>query len=238
MERPPQQSRIAGSKKIGTLLAGELVKKGFDVGWSSQFHHSTGLGHAFTFTLDYLDWDRKGFPYPLIPFQVNCYGEDMRMPALGANEWIGRLPDRSEVDKILSKGGVLPPQAPPVWRCYDLGKAVAEIIAASPYRACIIGSSSWSHASLTDLHGFLWGDVESDREHYDQLKAGRFDQWRNLDPDKLRSSGQHEMRNWICLAGAMEGREAQILTYAESYIFNSSKCVALFPPRARDGDIL
>jgi hypothetical protein len=124
--------------------------------------------------LDYLDWDRKGFPYPLIPFQVNCYGEDMRMPALGANEWIGRLPDRSEVDKILSKGGVLPPQAPLVWRCYDLGKAVAEIIAASPYRACIIGSSSWSHASLTDLHGFLWGDVESDREHYEQLKAGRF----------------------------------------------------------------
>jgi hypothetical protein len=238
MERPPQQSRIAGSKKIGTLLAGELVNKGFDVGWSSQFHHSTGLGHAFTFTLDYLDWDRKGFPYPLIPFQVNCYGEDMRMPALGANEWVGRLPDRSEVDKTLSKGGVLPPQAPPVWRCSELGKAVAEIIAASPYRACIIGSSSWSHASLTDLHGFLWGDVESDREHYDQLKAGRFDQWRNLDPDKLRSSGQHEMRNWICLAGAMEGREAQILTYAESYIFNSSKCVALFPPRARDGDIL
>jgi hypothetical protein len=112
---------------------------------------------------------------------------------------------------------------------------VAEIIAASPYRACIIGSSSWSHASLTNLHGFLWGDVDSDREHYEQLKAGRYDQWRNLDPDKLRASGQHEMRNWICLAGAMEGREAQILAYAETYIFNSCKCVALFPPEsARD----
>jgi hypothetical protein len=33
----------------------------------------------------------------------------------------------------------------------------------------------------------------------------------------------------------MEGREAQILAYAETYIFNSCKCVALFPPEnARD----
>ena len=33
---------------------------------------------------------------------------------------------------------------------------------------------------------------------------------------------------WICLAGAMEGRQADVLSYAESYVFNSSKCVALF----------
>ena len=161
---PPQQSRVEGSKKIGTVLAGELVNKGFDVSWSSQFHHSTGLGHAFTFTLDYLDWDRKGFPYPLIPFQVNCYGEDMRMPSLGANEWIGRLPDRSEVDKLLTEGGVLPPQAPPIWRCYDLGKAVAEIIAASPYRACIIGSSSWSmplSPTCMAFCGVMWIPIAS-----------------------------------------------------------------------------
>jgi hypothetical protein len=46
-----------------------------------------------------------------------------------------------------------------------------------------------------------------------------------------------EMRNWICLAGAMEGREAQILAYAETHIFNSCKCVALFPPE-NAGDAL
>ena len=79
------------------------------------------------------------------------------------------------------------------------------------------------------MHGYMWGDVDSDREHLEQLKRGEFHKWRELDAAQIRSSGQHEMRNWICLAGAMEGRPVEVLSYAESYIFNSSKCVALFP---------
>jgi hypothetical protein len=53
-------------------------------------------------------------------------------------------------------------------------------------------------------------------------------EWRDIDPEQMRRSGQHEMLNWICLAGAAEGRTPEVLTYSESYIFNSSKCVALF----------
>ena len=30
----------------------------------------------------------------------------------------------------------------------------------------------------------------------------------------------------------MEGRRAEVLAYAETYIFNSCKCVALFPVEA------
>jgi len=231
MERPPMQSKFKGSKKIGTMIATGLVNRGFEVGWSSKLHHTSGLGHAFTYTFEYLDWERKGFEYPIIPFHVNCYGEDMRMPSLGSDEWIGRLPDPDDLAKRLEGGECLPPGSPPPWRCYDLGKAVGQIINESPYRAVIIGSSSWSHASLTSMHGFLWGDVDSDRQRYEELKAGQHHLWRELDPARLRASGQHEMRNWICLAGAMEGRKAKVLTYAESYIFNSCKCVALFPTK-------
>jgi hypothetical protein len=43
-------------------------------------------------------------------------------------------------------------------------------------------------------------------------------------------SGQHEFLNWICLAGAMEGRKANVLAWAETYTINSCRCVALFPP--------
>ena len=32
------------------------------------------LAHAFLNTVLFLDYDRQGFPYPVIPFQVNCYG--------------------------------------------------------------------------------------------------------------------------------------------------------------------
>jgi hypothetical protein len=49
----------------------------------------------------------------------------------------------------------------------------------------------------------------------------------------MRASGQHEMLNWICLAGAMEGRKASLQLFVESYIFNSDKALALFPPALR-----
>jgi hypothetical protein len=219
IEMPPMQPTVRGSQQIGTWVTNELIERGFDMSCSWKPHHMPNLGHAFTGTLDYLDWDRRGFPYQVIPFHVSCYGEDLRVPSAGGAEATGRLGGGAAVQ---------PPMAPPPWRCYDAGKAVAEAIQASPYRAAIIGSSSWSHASLTNMHGYMWGDVESDREHLEQLKAGQLRQWRDLDPEQIRRSGQHEMRNWICLAGAMEGRSAEVLAYSESYVFNSSKCVAVF----------
>jgi len=187
---------------------------------SWKLHHMANLGHAFTGTLDYLDWDRQGFPYPVVPFHVSCYGEDLRVPTPEADDATGR---------IMEGVAIRPPVSPPPARCYDVGKAVADAIEASAYRAVVIGSSSWSHASLTDMHGYMWGDVDSDREHFEQLKAGQLRDWRELDPEQIRRSGQHEMRNWICLAGSVEGRTPEVLAYSESYVFNSSKCVALFP---------
>jgi hypothetical protein len=105
---------------------------------------------------------------------------------------------------------------------------VAAVLEESPYRTVIVGSASWSHASLTALHGHLWPDVDADRACLEQLRHGKFAAWRDLDAARLQASGQHEMRNWICLAGAMEGRQADVLAWAETYVFNSSKCVAVF----------
>ncbi|MBV9121137.1 MAG: extradiol ring-cleavage dioxygenase [Chloroflexi bacterium] len=211
--RAPLQTTVLGSRRIGTMLASELVNRGFDVACSWKLHHRETLAHAFYNTVDYLDWNRQGFPYPVIPFHVNCYGADLSVPVES---------DNGQTEPVA------PVVSPPPWRCYDTGKALAEIIAASPYRGAIVGSSSWSHASLTGMHGHMWGDVESDREHLEQLRRGDFRAWRDLSADQVRQSGQHEMRNWICLAGAMEGRDAEVLSYAETYVFNSSKCLALF----------
>ncbi|MBM4261500.1 MAG: hypothetical protein FJ143_14820 [Deltaproteobacteria bacterium] len=73
-----------------------------------------------------------------------------------------------------------PPPAPPPWRCYDLGKAVAEVIKQSPWRAVVIGSSSWSHASLTKKNYLLWPDVETDRQRLADLKSGEQRKWRSV----------------------------------------------------------
>ena len=45
-----------------------------DVAYAYQPLHHEGIGHAFVNTVLFLDYDRTGFPYPILPFQVNCYG--------------------------------------------------------------------------------------------------------------------------------------------------------------------
>ena len=55
-------------------LAGALIDDGFDVAYAYKALHEQGLGHAFLNTLLYLDYDRIGFDYPVIPFAINCYG--------------------------------------------------------------------------------------------------------------------------------------------------------------------
>ena len=214
---------IQGHRDAGNHLASELIKSGFDVGCSWKLNHGSEYGHAFTTTVRYLDMDNVGFPYPVVPISVNCYGNHMRIPGPGQERAVGRLQENMPV---------IPPPSPPPWRCYDLGQAVSRVISDSPWRAVVIGSSSWSHASLTSKNHFLWPDVDTDRKRMADLESGQQSKWRELTSEELIDSGQHEMLNWICLAGAMDGRKAEIVSYAEGYIFNSSKCVALFPATA------
>jgi hypothetical protein len=206
---------VQGHEPAASHLAGELIGAGFDVACAYAMHHRQVLGHAFTRTVLYLDYDREGFPYPVIPFHVNCYGRELRV----------RGEDRDAL-------GSTPPPSPPPWRCYDLGKAVRRILEASPWRAAIIGSSSWSHATLTPKHHYLYPDMEADRQRFQELASGDLRCWRDLDPEQIRDSGQHEILNWVCLAGAMEGRQCEVLAHAETYIFNSTKSVVVFPAEA------
>jgi hypothetical protein len=218
--KPPDlRVQLKGSREAGSYLARQLILSGFDVAYSYRFHHAEVLNHAFARTALYLDYDQLGFPYPIVPFHVNCYGSDLVPPDfISDGRPVGPRDDRRQ-----------PPPAPPPWRCYDLGQQVAAIIEASPWRAAVIGSSSWSHAFLTRNFPAGHHDVEADRQLLEDLLSGRQACWRDVTQDAYREAGQHEFLNWVCLAGAMHGRRAEILAYGKTYIFASDKCVALFP---------
>jgi hypothetical protein len=132
--------------------------------------------------------------------------------------------------KVNLEEGEVPPPAPSPDRCFDLGHKIRGLLEESPWRAVVIGSSSWSHAFLTRKNYGLYPDVESDRARLDDLKSGRHTDWRELSLDTLVDAGQHEFLNWICLAGAMADRRAEVIAWEETYIFNSDKCAALFRP--------
>jgi hypothetical protein len=196
-----------------------LLDAGVDVSYAYRpLHHP--LGHAFMNTLLFLDYDRQGFPYPVVPFSINCYGRKV-ISQQGGQSSFAELPTEAQLD----------PPSPAPWRCFDLGRATARAMAQSPWRVALVASSSWSHAFLTPKNYLLHPDVEADRALYEKLRAGDWEAWRKTPLASLEESGQQEMLNWMCLAGAMAelGRRPDATKFVETYIFNSSKCFASFP---------
>jgi len=208
-----------GHRAAAKALVTGLLAEGLDVSYAYRpLHHP--IGHAFMNTLLYLDYDRQGFPYPVVPFSINCYGRKV-ISQQGGQSSFADLPTEAQLD----------PPSPAPWRCFDLGRATARAMAKSPWRVALVASSSWSHAFLTPKNHLLHPDVEADRALYDKLRAGDYEAWRKTPLASMEESGQQEMLNWMCLAGAMAelGRRPDNTTFVETYIFNSSKCFASFP---------
>ena len=213
---------VKGHRAAGKYLASALLQEGIDVAYAYKpLHHP--LGHAFANSVLFLDYDRKGFDYPLVPFAVNAYGR-LLIAARGAP----RLP--SEGGAQLSESELDPP-APQRWRCCEVGAATARALARSPWRVAIIASSSWSHAFLVQKHALLFPDVEADKRYYEALKKGDWELWRNTKLSEIEDRGHHELLNWFCLAGAMHElgrRRPDSSVFLESWITNSDKVFAVY----------
>lgn len=211
---------LRGHRTGAKSLANALLGEGFDISYAyTPLHHD--LGHAFMNTVLFLDYDRRGFDHPIVPFQVNCYGRRVISQHGGATTLEG-APTGEQLD----------PPSPMPWRCFDLGAACARALAQSPWRVALIASSSWSHAFLTRKNWFLYPDIASDRALYEALRAGDYATWRQTPLSAIEESGQQEMLNWMCLVGAMAelGRKPTETAWIETHIFNSDKCFATFLP--------
>ena len=203
-----------GAPSAGRWLASRLLEAGIDMAYAYRPLHGDGVAHAFANTLLYLDLDRRGFTYPVLPVTVNCYGRDVIRNRGGGSQHTDE-PD---------------PPAPSPRRCFELGRATAQILRDSPWRVVLMATSSWSHAFLTEKNHWLYPDLEADRRLLGQLKAGEYDAWRSLPLSALEASGQHEVLNWVCLTGAMAelGRSMCLVDWVETWLFNAPKCLAVF----------
>lgn len=203
-----------GQPAAGRLLASRLLDAGIDMAYAYRSLHGDGVAHAFANTLLYLDLDRQGFEYPVLPVTVNCYGRDVIRNQGGGSRHTNE-PD---------------PPAPLPRRCFALGRATARIFKESPWRVVLMASSSWSHAFLTEKNHWLYPDLEADRVLLDHLRAGDYDAWRDVPLATLEASGQHEVLNWVCLAGAMAELDYKmhLVDWVETWMFNAPKCLAVF----------
>jgi hypothetical protein len=216
---PDTELHIRGHREAANALTRALLAADFDPSYAYTTRDELGLAHSFANTILYLDYEWQGFPYPVVPFHVNCYGNQLMQTAAKLH---GESPRE------------MSPPAPSPRRCFAIGRATARFFATSPWRVALIASSSWSHGSLTPKHNRLYPDLAADRALADQLRDGRFAEWGAIPLSQIEECGQHEVLNWICLAGAMAELQqpAEVLDHVESHVFNSSKCFAVFRPPA------
>ena len=206
---------VPGHQAAGRYLTRALIDQGVDMAYAYKpLHEKAGLGHAFANTLLFLDLDRKGFDYPVLPVAVNCYGSN-----------VVRMRGGSEVF-----AAELDPPSPTPRRCFEVGQATARALKDSPWRVVLMASSSWSHAFLTAKNHWVYPDLAADRVLLAALREGRYETWRDWPLPQVEESGQQETLNWQCLVGAMAelNRRADILEWAETWSFNAPKCLAVF----------
>lgn len=208
-----EEMHIQGDRQRAKYLATGLIERGFDITYAYQPRH-VGLGHAFLNTILFLTSEKRAFPWPVIPFAVNCYGRFV-ISHHGMPRGLSEVAKPEDMD----------PPSPLPWRCFDLGGACATIAKESPWRVALLASASWSHAFFTRKNYFLYPDMEADLNLFEDFKAGRFEAWRARTQSQIEDSGQQETLNWMCLAGAFAelGIRPRYSRFHESYIFNSPK---------------
>lgn len=101
------------------------------------------------------------------------------------------------------------PNQPSPARCFSLGRALAAAIATYPgdARVGVIASGGLSHFVV---------DETFDREIIAALRRKDATFFRNAPPHKLQA-GSSEIRNWICMAGAVEALELDWIDYVPGY---------------------
>lgn len=217
-EGPDFSIQVRGHREGAIEITRGLLDRGFDVAYAYKPLHHPGLAHAFLNTVLFLDLDRRGFPYPLVPFAVNSYGRRV----VESKGYLTQLGEVSTPD----------PPSPSPKRLFALGEAIAELVTESPWRVALIASSSWSHAFLCEKTYHLHPDHPADDALYDALLASDWGRWADTTSAQIEESGQQELLNWFPLAGAMKalGRDVTWSSFVRTWIFNSNKVFTVFAP--------
>jgi Catalytic LigB subunit of aromatic ring-opening dioxygenase len=106
---------------------------------------------------------------------------------------------------------------PTAKRCYQLGRAVRDVLADRPERVAILGSGGLSHDPLGPRAG--WIDQQLDRWILKTIESGRADDLQRLftfGSDTFHG-GTGEVRSWIVVAAALEEVKATVVDYLAAH---------------------
>ena len=120
------------------------------------------------------------------------------------------------------------PPLMPLRRCYEFGKALGEAIRSYSGldRVALVGAGGLSHWIGNPRVGDI--EEEYDRWFLDRLANNELDQVLDMPNEEieLAGNGNHEMRTWLTVAGAMAPTPATPLAYEPVYPWITGMAVA------------
>lgn len=126
--------------------------------------------------------------------------------------------------RFMQLGGRIPPLVP-IWvnclvapqpspqRCYRFGQLLGKLIENSPANVALLATGGMYHFPGLDIDRLSESHADFDREVLDCITSGRNEALSKYTIEQLREAGEHELLNWIVLAGAMGTTKAEVLSY-------------------------
>lgn len=107
------------------------------------------------------------------------------------------------------------PPLPQPHRAYQLGRAIAEIIAERGERVAILASGGMSHFPGTEKYGYP--DFDFDQYLLKVIEHGEQSALLTLTSEKLDEVGETEMLTWYVVFGAIGNQRGQVLSYQPTW---------------------
>ncbi|PYM17534.1 MAG: hypothetical protein DMD81_08660 [Candidatus Rokuibacteriota bacterium] len=107
------------------------------------------------------------------------------------------------------------PPPPTARRCFDAGRHIARVVAASPWNVAVIATGGLSHFPELSLARVGESDPAFDRRVVGWLEGGDHEAMRGLTTKELHETGSHELLNWIVLVGAVAPARARVRFFGE-----------------------
>src|SRR5262245_38893896 len=107
------------------------------------------------------------------------------------------------------------PPLPQPHRAYQVGRAIAEIIAAGEERVAILASGGMSHYPGTEKYGYP--DFDFDQYLLQVIEAGELSSLLSLSSQKLDETGETELLTWYTVFGAIGNARGKVLSYQPTW---------------------
>lgn len=108
----------------------------------------------------------------------------------------------------------VPPLPSPI-RCYQLGRALADIVSQTDLRVAVLASGGLSHFPGTERYPHP--EFDFDRALLQLLEDGQASTLLSLGVERLDELGETELLTWYTLFGAIGDRPAEVLTYQPTW---------------------